>query len=360
MSSASIWARFEALARRHGDKPAIVSAGHELTFARLAEAAAGIGAEIADRLGNTPDAPPARIGISCVRAEHGIIALLAIARLRATAVLLDPQRPDAEQRARSIAMECAFHIVDTPRRWTELDILVDLATIPSRAARTPSPVRDDSEPYYVLGTTGTTALPKGVLQSEGNLAAHIDAYVGSIELTTDDRLSLLPALGTDAGFMDAFSALFTGATLYPWDVRTAGLNGIVPWLAVSRISVLHCTPSLLAAILESNTDSVCLGSVRVVVLGGETLHARHLIGFHRLFRPDTRIVNGYGPTECTVVSQAHYRSVDEVIPHNIGKPVPGIEVLIDRGAGSANEVGEIVVVAERVALGYLGADEIER
>jgi non-ribosomal peptide synthetase component F len=360
----ALWERFRSVAAMAGSAPFVHDEdGATLAYRELAVRASATAESLLAALGS--ERGPAegafpRIAITCRRVEDGITALLGVALAGGTAVVLDALSPPDAIRTAMHDFACRWRLCDAASR-TEVPAIRGVDGARGRGHHTTHlqhhPRRGVDDPFYVLPTTGTTGRAKGVLQSERNLLAHMDAYRTSIAMVAADRVTLLPALSTDAGFMDAFGALLSGATLLPWDVRGRGLAGIAAWLERERVTVLHATPSLLAAILAGAGAEHRETTVRVVVCGGEPLLERHLRFFDRLFRPGTKLVNGYGPTECTLIAQAHMDGPGAFVPKNIGRELPGIDVVIDADPGSEGASGEIVVLSDRLALGYVD-DEV--
>ncbi|MCS0465521.1 AMP-binding protein, partial [Burkholderia mallei] len=142
--------------------------------------------------------------------------------------------------------------------------VIDDARLPP--AHGPFDARGGDAVSYLLFTSGTTGVPKGVMQCDRNVLHHAACYAASIGLDDDDRMTLLPYYGFDASVMDIFATLLTGASLHLWDVRERGVDGIGEWLARERMTIWHSTPSVLRATFAAFARPAAL---RWVVLGGE-------------------------------------------------------------------------------------------
>ncbi len=194
------------------------------------------------------------------------------------------------------------------------------------------------------------------MQTHAGLLIQIGRYSASLNLTPEDRLSLLSGYGFDAAVQDIFGALLTGAAVLPVDMRAArGAVAVVDELVAARATVLHATPTvyrhLLGADLRCEHD---LSRFRLLVLGGEVARRSDFELFKARFRPGTKFVNGFGLTESTCALQFfgdHDTSLpDAFVP--LGEPVAGIDVELQDESGRPGWYGEIVLRGQGIAAGY--------
>lgn len=221
-----------------------------------------------------------------------------------------------------------------------------------------APAPDDLA--YVLFTSGSTGRPKGVMQSHRNVLRHIRNYATALGLGPDDRLSLLAAHAFDAAIMDVYGALTTGATLCIYDLAAQPLHELPRWIEAEGITVLHCTPTLFRALAAEGLPARA-GAVRYVVFGGEELARRDVELALEAF-PRAVVVNGYGPSESTLAAQYFVDRTTELVGTGvpIGSAVDGIELLLLDDDGRPTPVaGEIGIRGSHIALGYLGAPELD-
>src|SRR5690606_22824541 len=149
-------------------------------------------------------------------------------------------------------------------------------------------------------------------------------------------------------------------TLYPIDLRGEDANELPRLIERHGITVLHSTPTVFRHLTSQLTGAENLSAVRLVVLGGEAATRHDLELFRRHFGPGARLINGYGPTECTLALQHVFDHTSE-LPRTtsgglpIGRAVAGVQVLLLDHAGEPVETlapGEIVLRSPYVALGY--------
>lgn len=221
----------------------------------------------------------------------------------------------------------------------------------------------EADAAYILYTSGSSGVPKGVVQSHRNALYHVDCYIASLRLGETDNLSLLGSYAFDASIMDIFGALLSGACLSICRLEEQGLREVARCIAAWEMTVVHATPTLLRTLFSEGTwAGDATPAVRALVFGGETLTRADVELARRRMPADCAMVNGLGPTEATVALQFRFDSHQAVLPAliPIGHPVGTTRVdLVDEGdvVKGVFATGEIVIQSDHVALEYLGLPE---
>jgi amino acid adenylation domain-containing protein len=308
-----------------------------------------------------------RVGLLVVEDESMAAGMLAALALGVAYVPLDPRLPPARLReliadAEPDALLCTRALTSLATAIApghpihEIDRLPDSTTEVTRLGR-------GDELAYLLYTSGSTGRPKAVTQSQQNLLHHALTYAERLGLGPGDRVSLVATHAFDAAVMDIYGALLSGATLCPIDLHGEALVDLASELREREITVFHATPTVVRHLLSSMATDTRLEAVRAVVLGGEEAHGHDALAIAARFGRATssafgssiQLINGLGPTECTLALQ---ELVDHPPPPGslaVGAPVPGVAVTLETSVGQQPAlygIGEIVLESPHLALGY--------
>ncbi len=216
---------------------------------------------------------------------------------------------------------------------------------------------------YVLYTSGSTGVPKGVVmqhQSILNLIKWQQRQTADIGV---NRTLQRSSLGFDVSFQEIFSTLCFGGTLViATPDERADVSQLAAAIAKHQVTRVFLPPVTLYQLAEAETQPTNLASLAEVIVAGEQLRISKRV--RQLFRGlQARLVNQYGPTETHVVS-AHTLAESSMrwpdLPP-IGRPIDGAEIyVLDRHGQLAPRgvVGELHVGGVPLARGYLGNDEL--
>ncbi|HDX8373189.1 TPA: amonabactin biosynthesis non-ribosomal peptide synthetase AmoF, partial [Aeromonas dhakensis] len=212
---------------------------------------------------------------------------------------------------------------------------------------------------YLMFTSGSTGLPKGVAVSHGALDHFAAAARCRYHLDEEARMLQFAPFNFDASIEEVFATLSAGATLV---LRTDALLESMPAFAagVEQMGITHL--DLPTAFWNEWVVALTAGQAHIpaglttVIIGGEAVYPEQLAQWQRQGRSDVRLFNTYGPTETTVVvtTQELQQEDPSQTQLPIGLPLPGMQALI-LGAGEqpASE-GELVLLGPQLANGYVG------
>src|SRR6266540_4354446 len=300
----------EAIAARAADDPdavAVVADGDALTYGRFLDRATQVARAVREAGGDRDQI----VGLSCRRSVDSLVGLLGILLSGAAYTYLDATWP--RERLRRVVAQCRMPIVVTDAHAAA--IAEDLGPATIGLDRVLATFGSDPEPLvvnqpgdlaYVVYTSGSTGVPKGVAVEHGGVANMCRQLARVFKVSPGSRMLQFSHWAWDAAVCELLVTLTAGATvvLAPETVRHGG---------------------------EDPAELVT-----------------------RWARRGRRVLNGYGPTEATVAVSVGVCRPGRTV--TIGRPLPGVAVRIvdDTGAAvSAGQSGELLVGGVGVARGYL-------
>lgn len=217
---------------------------------------------------------------------------------------------------------------------------------------------------YILFTSGSTGVPKGVQLTRRNIAAFMDSFWQTgIDITSEDRCMQVFDLTFDVSVQSYLVALTRGACVY-----TVPYGQVKYLYAASLIQEQHITfgamaPSMLTY-LRPYFDEFDAGSMKACILTAEACPVDLMEAWYGCAK-NTEIYDFYGPTEATIYC-TYYKltrggenlSLNGII--SIGKPLANVQAIIIREDGSlveGLEKGELCVAGDQVTPGYWKNDE---
>jgi amino acid adenylation domain-containing protein len=369
--------RLLAAAAAHPDRVALAMPGREVTFAELAHTARVWAHGLVAAAGRRPG----RVGIFAHRSEVAYTATLAAQCAGAAFVPFNPGHP-AERLALMARVADLDAVIADARSAPALEAA--LASMPRRPAvvvpdapaagpaggpalgaadlralgplaELPPLMLDDMA--YLLFTSGTTGVPKGVCVTQANIAYFVELMTRRFAVTPDDRFSQTFDLTFDPSMFDLFVAWANGA-------RVCGMSNLellapVRYVERNAITVWCSVPSIISLMRKKNFLRPGLfPSLRWSLFCGEPL-PRAAAEAWQAAAPASTVENLYGPTELTVVCLGHRwdpaTSPAECVGGNlpIGRPFAGNAALVvDEALRPTDGDGELCVAGPQAAAGY--------
>jgi D-alanine--poly(phosphoribitol) ligase subunit 1 len=217
---------------------------------------------------------------------------------------------------------------------------------------------------YVMFTSGSTGMPKGVAISHASVLNFI-AWVHSVfGIGPGDIVANANPIYFDNSVFDFYGALFLGACLAPIGNGRPDAASIVRAVDEAKCTIWFSVPSLLIYLMTMKAlRADTFRSVRAIVFGGEGYPKSELAKLFDLFGGRCRLYNVYGPTECTCICSAHVVSAGELRDRTGLPPLGRIaenfsHVVLDGDVGvPTGEVGELCLMGPQLALGYYNDPE---
>jgi amino acid adenylation domain-containing protein len=369
----SVIEQFERQVQSTPTAPAVVFEDSELTFLQLDELAnrfAHAMREAGVSRGHT-------VGLCVDRRPEAIASMLGAFKIGAVYVPLDPEYP--ADRVRYMIEDADVHVVVTHGLKTNAlaSALCDLLEKDEAQVRTLrwidsagdaflqmpiTPVHDlpsANELAYIMYTSGSTGMPKGVQIEHLALSVYCDADREVYELTSDDRTLQFSTLNFDIAIEEIFPPLLSGGVVVirPQS-RSAShneLSSIIDRYGVTAIHIAtaywHEWVDLMVA-----AKTPVPGSLRLVIATGEKVSVEHYRRWMSLCRQPIKWCNAYGPTETTVTATVFipdHNFDEDHMP--IGKPLAGYEAFILDDANrplGIGETGQLFIGGAALARGY--------
>jgi len=317
-----------------GESAVLAFGDREYTLTELDALAGGMAATLAQR----GVGPGDRVAMMSSNRPEFVIALRAIWRLGAAAVLISPAWKTTEI-AHALELTRANHAVGDQPLLTEHLPMVHLDE-PITPGERPGPaVAPDADALFVF-SSGTTGMPKAVRHSHAGFAAAIEHWRDALGLTAADRMQIMTPPSHILGLLNIAMVLDTGAwmRLHPrFDVETMlrhiESDGITIEMAVAPIA--------LALAAHPGLERFDLSSLRFVMWCATPV--TRSVAEDITARAGIRWLTAYGTTELPVIA---CNPLDDTRIETVGKPVRGVRVRIA-------DTGEIQVCSPSAMCGYL-------
>lgn len=215
---------------------------------------------------------------------------------------------------------------------------------------------------YMLFTSGSTGVPKGVMIAEENVSCFVERSVIAFDLRRSDVFLNQVPFTFDLSVLDVYAAFHQGTkfVMVPKD-RGADTEYLIDLMAENEITTIYTTPSFFNLLrLARNFSAEKLPTLRTFLFCGEVL-PRRLAGVYRKLFQKARVFNLYGPTETNVVTYVELD--DEVMdgdgPLPIGLPYHDTTLhLLDEQLNPVEEgeQGELCFEGPSIARGYLNLE----
>jgi D-alanine--poly(phosphoribitol) ligase subunit 1 len=221
---------------------------------------------------------------------------------------------------------------------------------------------DESVNAYILFTSGSTGVPKGVPITHGNLSAFVENFLSTgFEITSSDRCLQMFELTFDVSISSFLIALFKGACVYtlPEGIKYVEVLKLIQQHQLTNIQIV---PSIIR-LGKSLIKRLKFPWLRNCILTGEASSV-DLIPELESCAPNATIYNFYGPTEATIYCSFYNYTISKNKNYNgmlaIGRPMGNMDLVIvneNNNEAGVNEKGELLIGGKQITNGYLNSTE---
>ncbi|GIP23192.1 non-ribosomal peptide synthetase [Paenibacillus sp. J22TS3] len=300
-------------------------------------------------------------------------ACLAVSRAGGVVVPVDPGQP--KDRIHTILNELGIYYIITDhghaRRLAfpeEACIMLDLLEEPSTEVKDlqygyltedmPGDLPRADNLAYIVFTSGTTGVPKGVMLEHRSINNLVHSFISSYNVNKEDRMLPVTSVASSSFIGESLPILAAGGTLVLPDKMTllhpSQLNG---YMEKYRVTMLSTVPSMLRRL---NDEAKTPASLRLILSGGENLLPAHVSHFQGVM-----IVNGYGLSESGVCSTYSIFTPDaedfQRAVSSLGRPVANQQVYVLDQLMQPVPIGvrgQICISGSGLARGYLNRPEL--
>ncbi|MFH8767516.1 amino acid adenylation domain-containing protein [Streptomyces althioticus] len=342
---------FERQAARTPDAEAVVYEDDVLTYAQLNARAN----QVAARLMESGVGPESVVAVLLPRSTELIVAM--VAALKAGAAYLPVETGYPDERIAFMLRDAGPAVVLT-------------AGHPALAAGPlPAPGNPDrsllraEHPAYVVYTSGSTGVPKGIVMPCRGLSNLLTWHVAQLPVREGKRTAQFTAVGFDFSVQEILAALVSGQTLVipPDEIRT-DMDAMAQWCDRQRVNELYAPTAVIDALFTAAwSRGSSLPALEDVLQGGEALHVDGIIRPFALRapRPDgsgLRVHNIYGPAETHAVTACSLDGAPAEWPSTVplGDTLTGMRTYVLDEELQPAGTGELYLAGVQVARGYRG------
>ena len=304
------------------------------------------------------------VGVLAGRSIETIIAMLAVLKIGAAYVPLDPSYPDV--RLQFILADCSLTTIllppglDIPSVLSVCNLVAlgDTDRYEQYPNSAPSVEVAPRDVAHIIYTSGSTGQPKGVMVEHINVVRLL-ASACFVPLNSATVMLQSSSVSFDASTMEIWGSLINGGRLVINDDQLTNFLALNKLLMRQEVNTLWLTAGLFD---QWSYDLPISSSIKYLMVGGDVVSPHAVQRTYRAIN-GIRIINGYGPTENTVFAACYTipknQSLQQAIP--IGKPVSGSDLYVLNRVGAlaaVGELGELHIAGDGLSRGYMNNPEL--
>lgn len=375
-TGAFLTASFEAWVERTPDAVAVVGNGGHVSYRELSRLANLLSCHLSEIGARRDDC----VAVVARRGAELLAVVLAMIKAGVAYLPLNPDDP-AKRRHQVLAQSEARVVLTTDEFISEMERVLeafgqeDRPRLHSIEALMLDGAECESSPRviskglsYVMYTSGSTGVPKGVMIEHAGMLNHLRGKVSDLRLTETDVIAQNASQTFDISIWQSLAALLAGGVVVVvGDEAALEPVSLIEEVERERVSILETVPSMLRAILglleEIRVEArPKLRNLRWLISNAEALEPELCQRWFKLY-PHTKMLNTWGATECS--DDVSHLPMDNPPPAGpryvpLGRPIGNIRIYIVDDLMNETPVGvkgELCIAGVSVGRGYLGDRE---
>lgn len=335
-------------------RPAICAWDGDFSYKEVDELSTSLSLYLAD-IGVGPEV---LIPVCIEKSKWTTIAMLAIIKAGGAFVLLDASYPI--QRLQAMCHQVSAPMVLTSKLNAAIagELAQQLVVIDAdqsiwhtgRTRELPSVTPDNT--VYVAFTSGSTGAPKGAVIKHGGLCTGATVFTGPYNLTSKSRVLQFASYAFDLSILETLATLLVGGCICI-PSENARQENLAESASMLGVTWAEFTPTVSRTLKPKD-----IPTLQTVVLIGERMQEVDV----DLWGADVKLINSYGPTECSIISTVQPVVSKDTDPSNIGFPTGCLCWVVDPGDANTlmpiGAVGELLIDGPIVGDGYIGRPDI--
>jgi amino acid adenylation domain-containing protein/non-ribosomal peptide synthase protein (TIGR01720 family) len=288
------------------------------------------------------------------KSAWAVVVLLGVIKAGGTVVFLDPSHPMSRLEEILSQVKSKFVVTSptTDSIWTSSPFATAKITrefiegLPAHP-HSPSTNVNASNSLYVVFTSGTTGKPKGCIIEHRNFCSGAMKHAEGSNMGPGSRVSQFASYTFDVSILEIITALMVGACICvttPEDL----IQGLASVINKFGITWTFLTPSLCRLLSPGDVPAL-----RTLALGGEALSTVDV----ETWADKLQLINGYGPSECSIAAAGNSHVSINDDPRNIGRAYGGVCWIVDAEDHDrlvpVGVIGELLIQGPILARGYL-------
>lgn len=291
------------------------------------------------------------VGVMIENSDMYVIAVLAAIKSGCTFVPIDKNYP--EERIDFIIKDCGINLIFTNDDGYGIEKTCERISLNALDMKMCLPGEFEycasNEVAYILYTSGTTGVPKGIKISNSSLINLVDWFNNKYSISKNRNILQLANISFDVSIEEIFGCIMNGGTLYiPQKEEKSHFKKLRKFILDRKINILQGVPIVLKELLLD--ENTYFSDLNIVISGGEALGESLK---DQIISRGYSLFNHYGPTEITVDCLTSKCEIGKKV--TIGEPIDNCKCFI---VNKNLEIvpdgvwGELCCAGVNVAIGY--------